>query len=232
MGHTNPCGEATGTECACSCGGSLHGVAGGALFGIRPVGASAWDPEKVARAMGGVTRPAVAKRLSSAVGSVAEYLVERSDISRRLGEFAGRIVERQIHDQPKKTRRDLRRDEHLICGLLARMARDLARVASLSGAAGEAAADMAFPGQCEGIEAVKVEIMKAALKKVIAKTFELAGTDKLNDVVRVLRCAALAACPDIDSHQEVREHCEAPLTEEVLTEATRTSVERIVGAQP
>lgn len=111
------------------------------------------------------------------------------------------------------------------------MAAELARVARLPGVAGEAAADRAFPGKYGGIDATKVDIMRAALKTVVAKTFELAGTNELHDVVRVLRCAALAVCPDVDSHPNVRRHCEAPLEGEVTSEAVQASLRRVASQQ-
>lgn len=55
-----------------------------------------WEPENTARAMGGLTRPAVRKRLSDAAGTVGEWLTDVPDVSRRLGELAGRIVECEV----------------------------------------------------------------------------------------------------------------------------------------
>jgi hypothetical protein len=238
VGHTARCSDASTWDCECECGGLFHGMF--APVGSAVVVASQWithvqeasEPPRQVYGYSGFL--ALQEATDESPGSVAAWLVKNPGICDGLGRLAGPDLYRVVYGLPEGDRRKLGKADHRLCRLLEEMAIALDRVArDLPEATAKAAANAAFPWR--KYPGPKGKAMRAALKAIVQRVFDLTGLQQLAVAVRALRVAAVMTCLDLDGHRSLLTSCVKPLADETVEdeakEEVRDALRRAAGQQ-
>lgn len=226
MAHTGRCtGAKTDVrKCRCSCGGLLHGGAGGtpAFAGASP----SWNTSSIAApdedSAPIISGPFEARSpIDEALSEIADWLGKNPSAGDQAEAIADIVGEQAVKVLTKHgyalTRRELT-SSHFICAVLAAIARAIDesrkqfdkvpdRVISL----------MTRMGSYSVPSDVAVHVIVRSSWRAISG---LPIFDQVSTLLRATRIAAILTCPAVDQHADVVRFCLYPLAEELISAAT------------
>jgi hypothetical protein len=200
-------------RCKCECDGAFHGGSAGSYTVIPR---ATWRPEEPAlRTLG--------------------WLIEHPDVAQAIAQRIMAVRDGVVRSWPEKDRRKLyggfRRTSHLLCGLLAVLACELAELLKSSDVIGEAVADELVNRSRSRLKGPRVRLAHAMTKVMTSRVVAaVTAQDELSALLRLMRVAALGICPNVRRHRVVRLCCEAPIENELITTQIAAELKDIAGA--
>lgn len=236
MAHNSRC-EKSATDarkCRCSCQGSHHGgtthyrhgtVDSGSRAEIRP-----GPSTRNGQASGHAPPGDMTVTMRRAITEIIDWLAANPAAAEQVSAIADLVADRTV-DALKKHGRATSRQElkanHFLCSLLAALAGAIDKFKKTLDRVPDAVISM-ITGTSDqlGLSAVAVRIAVRSSWRLIK---QLPVFSQINNLLRVVRIAAVLACPAPDRHEEVLHNCLYPLGGDVISSATEKRLEKLLS---
>jgi hypothetical protein len=235
MAHNSRCEKSTTDprKCRCSCKGSHHGGT------TRYSHGSASSASRAENGPGLSTRNVQPPRHTSprdmtvtaqhALTEIIDWLAQNPTAAEQVTAIADLVAEQAV-DALKKYGQAISRQEleanHFLCSLLAALAEAIDRFKQALDRVPDAVISM-ITGKSDqlSLNAVAVRIAVRSSWRLI---MQLPIFSHIDNLLRIVRIAAVLACPDPDKHAEVLRNCLYPLGGDVISASTERRLEQLL----
>jgi hypothetical protein len=238
MAHNNRCEKSTTgpRKCRCSCNGSHHGGAAHYSHGTTS------STSRVENGPGPSARNAPPPRHTSpkdmtvtvqrAVTEILDWLAKNPTTAEQVTAIADLVAEQAVEALKKHghaTSRQKLEANHFLCSLLAALAEAIDRFKQALDRVPDAVISM-ISGKSDqlGLNAVAVRVAVRSSWRLI---MQLPVFSQIDNLLRVVRIAAVLACPAPDRHEDVLRNCLYPLGGDVISAAMEARLEEVLSAR-
>jgi hypothetical protein len=238
MAHNSRCEKSTTdpSKCRCSCNGSHHGGATHYSHGR----ADSWS--RVGSGPGPSTRNGQSPRQTSpkdmtatvqhAVTEILDWLTENPTAEEQVTAIADLVADQAVEALKKHghaTSRQKLEANHFLCSLLAALAEAIDRFKQALDRVPDAVISM-ITGKSDqlGLNAVAVRVAVRSSWRLI---MQLPVFSQIDNLLRVVRIAAVLACPAPNRHEDVLQNCLYPLSGDIISAATEKRLEELLSAR-
>jgi len=236
MTHNSRCEKSTTDprKCRCSCNGDHHGGATRYSHGT----ALGWS--RAENGPGPSTRTGQPPRHTSprdltvtvqhAVTEIIDWLAENPTAAEQVTAIADLVAEQAVGALKKHGRATSRRElevSHFLCSLLAALAEAIDRFKQALDRVPDAVISM-ITGKSDQL-ALNAVAVRIAVRSSWRLIMQLPIFSRIDNLLRVVRIAAILACPDPDKHEEVLRNCLYPLGGDVISAATERRLEQLLS---
>lgn len=232
MAHTSRCEKSTTDprKCRCSCGGSHHGGAAYYSYGSAVSGNGTGLNTRTRQPPRHTSPGDMTVTVQHAVTEIIDWLAENPTSAEQATAIAD-LIAGQVVDALKKHGQAISRQEleanHFLCSLLAAFAEAIERFKQALDRVPDAVISM-ITGKSNQLSLNAVAI-RIAVRSSWRLIMQLPIFSHIDNLLRIVRIAAVSTCPDPDKHEEVLRNCLYPLGGDVISAATESRLEQLLS---
>lgn len=236
MAHNTRCEKSTTDprKCRCSCKGISHGGAARYSHGSPFSASGAENDPSLSTRNGQPPRYPSSREMTvtvqRALAEIIDWLAENPTTAEQVAAISDLVAEQAV-DALKKHGQAISRqklkDNHFLCSLLAALAEAIDRFKQALDRVPDAVISM-INGKSDqlSLNAVAVRIAVRSSWRLI---MQLPIFSQIDNLLRVVRIAAVLACPEPDKHGQVLRSCLYPLSGDVISATTERRLEQLLS---